>query len=315
MTTLHLGDCFAGLAALDDRSVDHVVCDPPFDSKTHRVAGRTRSLLDAGKATELGFAALTAEQIGELGRQFARVARRWIVVWGADRQLEQWARALETGGARVVRFGVVVRMAPMPQVTGDRPGQGADLLVIAHAAPAKGERMRWNGGGKPAVWNALSGARDFDGTPPHPTVKSLDLMRKLLLDFTDLGDLVCDPFAGSGSTAVACQREGRRFVGWEIDPRYHAAALARLGVAQQREQSPEELGRRLLLLRQKWPARGPAAKGWGEELRRLGIGERTARRYMERARVSDSVSENDEQHGDENTDGPARDTTDFRSLG
>ena len=62
----------------------------------------------------------------------------------------------------------------------------------------------------------------------HPTQKPLSLMRDLLGDFSDPGELVCDPFAGSGTTAVACKELGRRFVGWEIDPSYHALACARV---------------------------------------------------------------------------------------
>ncbi len=288
---LQHGDAFVRLAALPARSVDHIITDPPFDARTHRVAGRTRSLLTEQKATALAFDALSDERISELAGYFARAARRWIVVFAADRQLETWAHALELGGARVVRFGVVERATPMPQVTGDRPGIGCDMVVVGHA---KGERMRWNGGGRAAVWKAMSGARDFDGKPPHPTVKSLDLMRKLVLDFTDLGELVCDPFAGVGTTALACQREGRRFVGWEINPEYQAFALQRLSerAANAAPNDRLEIGKRLLELRKRWPARGPRAKGWGEELARMGIAERTARRYMEEAeKVSASVAE------------------------
>ena len=53
-------------------------------------------------------------------------------------------------------------------------------------------------------------------------------MERLILDFTDPGDLILDPFAGSGTTGVAAVRLGRRFVGWEKDPKYHAIATKRL---------------------------------------------------------------------------------------
>jgi site-specific DNA-methyltransferase (adenine-specific) len=53
-------------------------------------------------------------------------------------------------------------------------------------------------------------------------------MQELIRDFTDEGELILDPFAGSGTTAFAAARLGRRFVGWEKDPDIHAAAMERL---------------------------------------------------------------------------------------
>jgi site-specific DNA-methyltransferase (adenine-specific) len=65
----------------------------------------------------------------------------------------------------------------------------------------------------------------------HPTQKPLALMRALVADFSDEGERILDPFAGSGSTAVACKELGRRFVGWELSPVYHAAAAGRINRA------------------------------------------------------------------------------------
>lgn len=53
-------------------------------------------------------------------------------------------------------------------------------------------------------------------------------MSALVADFTDRGDLICDPFAGSGTTGVAAVRAGRSFVGWELDAKYHETARRRL---------------------------------------------------------------------------------------
>ena len=66
------------------------------------------------------------------------------------------------------------------------------------------------------------------GAKPHTSTKPTSLMRELVEDFTDPGDLVVDPFAGSGTTGVACRMLGRRFVGWERDPTYFEIACRRL---------------------------------------------------------------------------------------
>jgi hypothetical protein len=222
---LHLGDCGPGLAALGDDAVDHVITDPPFDARTHAAARFDSRRPRDEHWRPLDFAPLDDARIAELAFQLARVTRRWIVVFTAERQLETWAVALETAGARVLRFGLARRTNPKPQLTGDRPAVPGDPIVIAHARSV--HRMRWNGGGKAAVWNAPPVRLD-EGGQVHHAQKPLELMRALVEDFTDRGELVLDPFAGSGTTALACKVTGRRFVGWELDPGYHTAALRRL---------------------------------------------------------------------------------------
>ena len=63
--------------------------------------------------------------------------------------------------------------------------------------------------------------------PLHPTMKPLALMERAIINSSQPGDLILDPFAGSGSTLIACERTGRLFVGLEIDPLYADVTLAR----------------------------------------------------------------------------------------
>lgn len=67
----------------------------------------------------------------------------------------------------------------------------------------------------------------------HPTQKPISLMQALVRDFTDPDDLILDPFAGSGTTGVACRRLGRRFIGWERDPKYAEIARSRIDAARE----------------------------------------------------------------------------------
>lgn len=62
----------------------------------------------------------------------------------------------------------------------------------------------------------------------HPTQKPVGLLRKLIPNSTKMGEIVYDPFLGSGGTAVACEHLGRRCIGIEIDHEYVAVAIARL---------------------------------------------------------------------------------------
>ena len=62
----------------------------------------------------------------------------------------------------------------------------------------------------------------------HPTIKPLELVKRHLLHATQEGDLILDPFMGSGTTAVAAIETGRRYVGFELNPEYHKIAKDRL---------------------------------------------------------------------------------------
>ena len=62
----------------------------------------------------------------------------------------------------------------------------------------------------------------------HPTMKPVDLIRRYLLVHTKPNDVVFDAFMGSGTTAIACIKENRHYIGCEIDPKYYKVALDRI---------------------------------------------------------------------------------------
>ncbi|MCH9683741.1 MAG: site-specific DNA-methyltransferase [Deltaproteobacteria bacterium] len=117
-----------------------------------------------------------------------------------------------------------------PQKSGDRPAVGAEAIVIAHALGPTGKpiRKRWNGGGRAALYRVPRVAK-----PRHPCEKPLALMEALVRDFTEPGELVADPFCGSGSTLVAAVKCGRRAIGWERNEGWARLARRRLRVARE----------------------------------------------------------------------------------
>lgn len=229
---LHLGDCIEGMRGLPDKSVDHVIADPPYSERVHARLG-TEQRADGTKwRNALEFAALNEATIQALAAEYVRVARRWIVLFCDEVTLIRWKTALEHCGADYVRKGTWVKPAPMPQMSGDRPCAGTEEIMIAHAPrPKLSGRMRWNGGGKPATYVV----QHFEPGRAHPTQKPLLLMRQILEDFTDPGELILDSHAGSGTTGAACLELGRRFIGWELDPKHHATASKRLTEASKQQ--------------------------------------------------------------------------------
>lgn len=84
----------------------------------------------------------------------------------------------------------------------------------------------------------------YSGNRAHPTEKAVEVMAPLVRSFSRPGDLVCDPFAGSGSTCVAAALAGRDYLGVELDETYCRHARARLvGVDRFRtKQTPQQQG-------------------------------------------------------------------------
>jgi adenine-specific DNA-methyltransferase len=68
----------------------------------------------------------------------------------------------------------------------------------------------------------------YSGNKLHPTQKPLGILIPLIKSFSYFGDVVLDPFAGSGSTCVAAKAMGRNYVGIELDKKYHSLAVNRL---------------------------------------------------------------------------------------
>lgn len=62
----------------------------------------------------------------------------------------------------------------------------------------------------------------------HPTIKPLNIVQNLIENSTLPGQTVLDPYMGSGTTAVACEKSGRNYFGFEIDPKYYETALKRI---------------------------------------------------------------------------------------
>jgi site-specific DNA-methyltransferase (adenine-specific) len=212
---LHCGDAMRLLREMPDVSVDAVITDPPFAEKTHAGARTTRPGVGLTTVPLIGFGSIDDDTFLGLCSEFVRVARRWCVLTCDWRH----SAAAFRSGLPVVRCGVWVKPDAAPQFSGDRPGTGWESVLMLH----RPGRKRWNGGGHHAVWTHGL-ARDN----VHPTQKPTGLVRQWLKQFTDPGDLVFDPFAGSFTTGVACVQTGRRFVGIEKESKYVEIGVRRI---------------------------------------------------------------------------------------
>lgn len=226
--TIYHGDCREVLPTLD--RVDHVITDPPYEAEAHSLQRRVKRNgvfgaevdgMDFRKIDEaaLSFEPLSFELRQFAGKEIARLTKRWALVFCQCEAAQLWRVTLEPLNYR--RTAVWIKPDAMPQYSGDRPGMGYESLVCCHA---KG-RSVWNGGGRVGVFrhNKNSGGKHL-----HETQKPIELMSELAALFTDLDDLILDPFMGSGTTLRAAKDLGRRAIGIELEEKYCEIAALRL---------------------------------------------------------------------------------------
>lgn len=220
---LYHGDCREILPSLGAKSVDLVLTDPPYEVEAHTLQRRGSRGAGARIVVKpLGFAAMDEATRCAVSAQLGRVARRWVLTFCQVEAAPTWRVAQEAGGLVYKRTCLWIKPDGQPQLTGDRPGMGYETILAMHSRG----RSRWNGGGEHGVWTVSK--RCGNGANVHPTEKPLALMGRLVLLFSDQGDLVLDPFAGSGSTLVAARENGRRAIGIEREEKFCEIAASRL---------------------------------------------------------------------------------------
>jgi site-specific DNA-methyltransferase (adenine-specific) len=217
-----LGDCAEVLGSL--REVDHVITDPPYETEAHTLQRRARR--GAGVNVEpLSFEPITAALREQVAQEITRVSNGWALLFCQAEAVAAWRDVLTAAGAIYKRSMVWIKPDGQPQYSGDRPGMGYESIVAAWCGEG---RSRWNGGGRHGVFQCNKGEQERTG---HQTQKPQRLMRDLVALFTNVGDVVLDPFMGSGSTGVAAVRLGRGFIGIEQDAGHFDTCCRRISVA------------------------------------------------------------------------------------
>ena len=196
---------------------DSLICDPPYSARVHEgFVGGDKSQIHGGPGIEY-------EALGELGASliadsFSPRVARWAAIF-CDHVAFQWHEAAWSEcGWQTFAPVVMIRTDAIPRLCGDGPTCNCDYLMIAR------RRTRDCMDGARPGWYLAKTPRGAGivGTKP------IDVMRALVRDYSRPGDLVVDPFAGSGTTALACAIEGRRCITSEQDPKHYEIARRRL---------------------------------------------------------------------------------------
>ena len=215
--TLYHGDAREVMVNMADQSVTAVITDPPYTERTHSNAKTNKGKGHDVKAIQ--FDAFSDQDLYQALQESARVSKSWVIATLAY----QHALTIDSTppeGLRSLRVGVWVKTNPMPQISADRPGQGWEAISYLHRDDVK---PAWNGGGSHG--NYIAPVVQNEG---HPTVKPLPMLADMVRKFTNHGDTVLDPFAGSGTTLRAAVNEGRKAIGIELEEKYCEIIVSRL---------------------------------------------------------------------------------------
>ena len=228
-------DCFEGMGLIEPGSVGLVLTDPPYGTTNNtwdKLPDLDRLWIAIKSVLRTGGAAVMTSQT-----PFDKVLGVSNLSWLKYEWI--WKKKQATGYLNAHK-------APLKQHENVLVFSGASLdkmtynpqavihMIAAHRINSP--RPSSNYGSIPRreyVADYTNSPKDvleygMDSLKLHPTQKPLELMRYMVRTYSNPGDIVLDPFMGSGTTAVACAMERRNFIGFELDENYFNSANKRL---------------------------------------------------------------------------------------
>lgn len=210
------GDCTQLLKSVPDNSVDFILTDPPYFVRYKDRSGRTIAN-DSDPESVLG--AFT-----DLHRTLK--PDRFCISFYGWNSVDAFFRAWKHAGFSPV--GHIVWRKNYASSTGFLRACHEQAYVLAKGRPAKPSRPLDD----VQPW-------EYTGNKVHPTEKAVSILTPLVETFSRPGNVVLDPFAGSGSTLVSAALLNRRYLGIELEPHYCQLAEKRLaGVTRHMSASP-----------------------------------------------------------------------------
>jgi modification methylase len=240
-----LGDCLAVMPMLPASSVDCVFADPPYNLQLRGELRRPDDSLVDGVDDDwdrfqdfAAYDAFTRAWLTEVRRTLRKDGTLWVI--GAYHNIFRIGAILQDLGFWILNDVVWRKSNPMPNFRGRRFTNAHETLIWA--ARGRDSRYRFNYQAMKALNDDLQMRSDWyfplctgperlrnqHGLKLHPTQKPEALLHRILLASTLPGDVVLDPFLGTGTTAAVAKRLHRHFVGIERHPAYAEAAIGRI---------------------------------------------------------------------------------------
>jgi modification methylase len=250
LDTIIKGDCVAALERLPEKSVDIVFADPPYnlqlDGDLHRPdQSKVDAVDDAWDQFEsfAAYDAFTRAWLLAVRRVLKPNGTIWVI--GSYHNIFRVGAIMQDLGFWFLNDIVWRKTNPMPNFRGRR-FQNAHETMIWASRDAKAKGYTFNYEAMKAANDDLQMRSDWlfpictgaerlkgkDGAKVHPTQKPEALLARIMMASTRPGDVVLDPFFGSGTTGAVARRLGRHFVGVEREQVYIDAATARISAVE-----------------------------------------------------------------------------------
>ena len=209
INTIQNTDCVKGMPLIPDDTFDLIIADPPY--------GISKELNCKGQ--RLGTSAKLDFNFGEwdkFNKKWFEIGihktRGWMITFCAKKDVGYFINRLEQEGFIAIDVIVWQKPDPLPLNAKSRFLNAWESIVVGKKPGAI-----WNSNYEHNIikFQAPKGKNRF-----HPTQKPLGLIKKLVELTTNKGDLILDPFMGSGTTAVACVELKRKYIGFELSKKY-----------------------------------------------------------------------------------------------
>ena len=244
--TIIQGDCIEAMNALPEKSVDLIFADPPYNLQLGGDLLRPdNSKVDAVDdhwdqfASFAAYDKFTREWLAEARRVLKDDGALWVI--GSYHNIFRCGVALQDLGFWILNDIVWRKNNPMPNFRGRRFTNAHETMIWATKS-ASGKNYTFNYEALKAgnedcqvrsdwllpICTGGERLKDESGRKTHPTQKPESLLTRVVLSASNKGDVILDPFFGSGTTGAVARRLGRHFIGTERDPVYAKAARQRI---------------------------------------------------------------------------------------
>ena len=239
------GDCIEQMNRLPEGSVDLIFADPPYNLQLRGDLHRPdNSRVDAVDDAWDQFASF--ESYDRFTRDWLAAARRLlkpngaILVIGSYHNIFRVGAELQNAGYWILNDVVWRKVNPMPNFRGKRLTNAHETLIWASKSEASRYTFNYealkalnDGVQMRSDWSlplctGHERLKDAEGQKAHPTQKPESLLHRIILGTTNPGDVVLDPFFGTGTTGAVAKMLGRDFIGIEREEAYRTVATARL---------------------------------------------------------------------------------------
>jgi len=237
-------DCVAAMARLPDASIDMIFADPPYNLQLggdlfRPEGGRVDAVDDDWDKfdTFQSYDDFTRAWLGEARRILKPNGTLWVI--GSYHNIYRVGAALQDAGYWILNDIIWRKSNPMPNFRGTRFTNAHETLIWA--SRSEDSRYTFNYRAMKALNDELQMRSDWvlpicaggermktDGVKSHPTQKPEALLYRVLLACTNPGDVVLDPFFGTGTTGAVARRLGRNWIGIERETRYVNVARERI---------------------------------------------------------------------------------------